>query len=287
MYRAALQERLLSHEGLVVGSLLAFLAVPFIWVIGLRLCARTGPNVLRDDQRMPFLYLRSFTSDAPEADFVWPLPVYSYERQLATALSDIGPLVAIGAPGELLPPLGAVRLYVNDDSQWKDMVSKSMVAARAVFFLIGKTEGFWWELKHAVSNCDPRKIIICLPKKNRREMYAYLREKASDIFPHPLPADLGTAMFLAFGSTWVPYLLAPRYLHLLRPIVSSGSSKMRDALNDALAQVGVPRGEMPYLFRELIAAFGLLDFCGRALCLVPFFSLKLPHGQSGDIINSF
>jgi hypothetical protein len=128
------------------------------------------------------------------------------------------------------------------------------------------TEGFWWEIKHAVASCDPRKVVICLPTRNRREMYAYLREKASGVLPGAFPPDPGNAMFVAFRPSWEPILLAPRRFHLLRRLVVSRAPKMRDALNDVLSRLDVPSGEMPYTFAELIGLFGLIWFCGRLLC---------------------
>ena len=37
------------------------------------------------------------------------------EQELAVLMGRLGPVVAIGKPGERLPELGAARLYVADD----------------------------------------------------------------------------------------------------------------------------------------------------------------------------
>ncbi len=55
------------------------------------------------DPRQPILYLRSFTNEKK---------VSREEEALSQMLSGIGPLIAIGKPGDLAPPLGATRIYL-------------------------------------------------------------------------------------------------------------------------------------------------------------------------------
>jgi hypothetical protein len=260
-----------SDTGLLVAGamvLLGFPAFSLLFGYGMRFCARQAERSLRNDRRLPFLYLRSFHADTPWlSDEVGLLGTTygllsgkrfeSYEHRLVLAVSDIGPLVAIGKPGEKLPPLGAARIYIRDDADWKRVVIELIAASRAVFLRVGRGEGFWWELKHVVANCDPCKVIICLPQRNRARTYAYLRAHSEDIFPRPLPEKAGEAMFLAFDSDWEPHLLRKRHSYFLRRFVVSRAPEMRDALNRALAVLGVPQREMPYVFREYALMFVL------------------------------
>ncbi|GAA1288211.1 hypothetical protein [Saccharothrix xinjiangensis] len=72
------------------------------------------------------LYLRPFRDDALQAsvqqDRVFGLPLNrvltsgrTEEEQIAAAFRRFGPMVAVGTPGELLPYVGAMRLYLRDD----------------------------------------------------------------------------------------------------------------------------------------------------------------------------
>lgn len=74
-------------------------------------------------------------------------------------LGQVGPVVAIGKPGERLPELGAARVYVPDD-QWRGVVTTWMSEAALVVFRAGETEGLWWEIEQALARCPRRRILI-------------------------------------------------------------------------------------------------------------------------------
>ncbi len=87
--------------------------------LGRKLKAESAEEILARDPRPPVLYLRSFHTDAkaattvkePRIPFTPQLGIGGLgteEEQLAMVLDRIGPCVAIGQPGELLPTkLGA------------------------------------------------------------------------------------------------------------------------------------------------------------------------------------
>jgi hypothetical protein len=166
---------------------------------------------LSGDARQPILYLRSFTSDVRLFDR-W-LDFFAlfvghdsgtYESALAKATNEtIGPLVAIGKPGETLPPSGAARLYVDND-HWQVLVAQLIRNAKLVVLRIGRTSGFQWEFRHVVEQCDPQKVAVFLPARDRRSLYAYLRQELGDILPEPLPSDSRRALILTFGPNWKP-----------------------------------------------------------------------------------
>jgi hypothetical protein len=266
----------------VVLELVPVIPAGVLVFFGLRHFARGAERSLRGDRRPPFLYLRSFKADGgrlgdeegPFRKFVRFLSgsrYVSYEECLVKAVADIAPVVAIGKPGEKLPPLGAARVYVRDD--WQKVVTELVAASRAVFLRIGYTEGFWWEIEHVVANCDPRKVIICLPWRRGREMYAHLRRRGADVFPRPLSPSPGDATFLTFDSEWNPRLLPTTFddiafrknmywsaqpdrqsspFRLLRRIWIWRVRAMRHALNDALEKLGIARRPMPLTLGEFI-----------------------------------
>ena len=115
----------------------------------------------------PFtLYLRAFTDDSLQAAQA-PRPLSSmrdnrYETKLISALAPIGPVVAVGAPGEELPPSGARRLYL-DHTVWQDRVRSLMERARAVVIVVGETEGVWWEIENVFEIVDPARVALVFP----------------------------------------------------------------------------------------------------------------------------
>src|SRR5205085_2988295 len=86
------------------------------------------------DNRAPILYLRPFSHDmraTPHGIFKKPS-----EMILRAALENVGPLIAVGKPGEGLPPLGATRIYFLQ-SEWKDRVAEVMSISRLVIIETG------------------------------------------------------------------------------------------------------------------------------------------------------
>ena len=90
--------------------------------------AVSAAQAMADDPRPPVLYLRSFQDDGSVLLDDQGLPGMqaltratsptSSEEELARILEQIGPVVAIGKPGEKLPELGAARLYVSHE-EWQ------------------------------------------------------------------------------------------------------------------------------------------------------------------------
>ena len=61
------------------------------------------------------LYLRSFTDDVGSR--VMGIGGLTMEEQFVRTLNQIGPVVAIGSPGEAQPHAGAYRVYL-DNTAW-------------------------------------------------------------------------------------------------------------------------------------------------------------------------
>ena len=92
----------------------------------------------------------------------WDIPKTPEER-LTGLLERIGPVVGLGKPGESLPPLGASRLYVDDES-WPETVRTYISSARAVLFGPGDTEFFWKEVALARDLARPDRMLFWFPQ---------------------------------------------------------------------------------------------------------------------------
>ena len=158
---------------------------------GYRLSRPLAAEVLKKDSRPPILYLRAFVHDdtgnynpdtfvsrtlgckpwlpaflGPAANPLLPNIVRMLlgratevaEEQFATGLRAVGPLVAIGQPGERVAAGGAARLYVGDD-EWKDVVQRLMADASLIVTEAGTGEYLWWEIGQ-VSEHYPDKHVI-------------------------------------------------------------------------------------------------------------------------------
>ena len=97
----------------------------------------------------------------------------SEEDDLVQTLAQSGPVLAVGRPGEKIPPHGAARIYV-EDSEWQDFVRVLTYYARTIFVRVGDTSGFRWELQHLRRDCDPLKILVFFPATSGRQRNATL-----------------------------------------------------------------------------------------------------------------
>ena len=270
----------------IVGMMIVFLSM-FVFLTGLRSIAPRAESMLKRSKRAPILYLRSFQSDAGLFDrggigslikmlFFGPLANQTVEHSLALAVKDFRPLVAIGQPGERLPPLGAARLYVSSD--WQEVVAKLAAASPLVILRIGSTEGFWWEMEHLAKTCDPRKILVYLPPRDRGAIYQQWKERAAGHLPHPLPSQPWQASFLAFRSDWQPYLLGKRGPSAgawWRGFLAGRAPEIREALNVHLRELGANPTRLPFLGREVFFLF-LIVLAFFAFVLIPLFALIEP-----------
>jgi hypothetical protein len=205
------------------------------------------------DAKSSVLYLRSFAEDSVTAEsrprglnqFMSELA--TEEEQLAAAVEPVGPLVAIGRPGEALPELGALRLYVSDD-EWQDVVIRWLTNARLVILRVaGNTEGLWWEISQAPRFVAPERLVLLLPMKG--VAYKAFRKRVERLFPQGLPdydqewPDLlrrkGLMGLIYFERDWTP-----RFEGIDPPFLSwekrnAAKAVLETALWPVFAQLGV------------------------------------------------
>jgi hypothetical protein len=94
------------------------------------------PLLTLEKDQPSVLYLRRFARDSSVGGvFLDTLGLHenviSHEESLSKAVRPIGTLVAVGQPGETLPPAGAVRRYL-DESSWQKAISADMQLAKLV-----------------------------------------------------------------------------------------------------------------------------------------------------------
>ena len=87
------------------------------------------------------------------------LTAVSVEQELAFIMNRVGPVIAIGQPGELLPELGAARLYASD-AEWRATVTDLMRHARFIIVRAGSTANLEWEIDRAVQLVPRRRLIF-------------------------------------------------------------------------------------------------------------------------------
>jgi tetratricopeptide (TPR) repeat protein len=188
---------------------------------GKRLNAATARALIEQDERPVVLYLRSFKDDVVAASVPMAgvlglaailLGLETEEEQLAEAMNEVGPFVAIGKPGELLPEVGAARMYVSDN-EWQSRVSELMSRALLVVLRAGETSSLWWEVKTAAEKAGPEKLIFLLPFKKKQ--YEVFRKSAKEFLPCALPDYVSghtlvgsrVRAILYFERDWTPHLM--------------------------------------------------------------------------------
>jgi hypothetical protein len=265
---------------LVVGVLLSWLLLSGqkCYLKGKKIVAATRPFPSAQSSRRPVVYLRPFKDDAsaaepmgdgpPGTEFHY-LSFVTEEEQLAAVMSEIGPFVAIGRPGEKLPELGAHRKYVHE---WEEEVKNLISTAQLVIIRLGMTEGVVRELSFAIKLVKAERLLLLVPRELHYE--AFHRTYAT-LFPAGLPPYLGSRGFqgidrihgiIYFGPHWIPFFvplkLARRY---------SGTTPLKVSLKIALTPV-VKRLELrfkpltfPWIIYIPLILFLLLILAGLLL----------------------
>jgi tetratricopeptide (TPR) repeat protein len=122
--------------------------------------------------RRPILFLRPFALDGlPVApmDSRWSLlkvtswfDKRSFEEYLSHTFEQIGPVIAIGRPGEVVAALGAAREYA-DDASWRDLVLNRARVAQLVIMEVDASPGMEWELDQVPKVIGLQRLLILLP----------------------------------------------------------------------------------------------------------------------------
>jgi hypothetical protein len=149
-----------------------------------RVRAPSAREVAERDERRPILLLRAFLDDyvaVDDSDAEKPFTPFgpttkvTFEEMLAELFSRCGPVIALGRPGERVPPLGAARLWVSDE-RWQQGVNELLSDAQLVIMVMGNLEnrnGLRWEAEQVLQMMSkyPRKVLLVVPPVEEGEVY--------------------------------------------------------------------------------------------------------------------
>jgi hypothetical protein len=254
---------LFAFERTLFGRLLFLLLLVMCFVlllrifrIGKRLLIRTAEETIATDPRPYVLYLRAFNADVPASSvpehgdpdkfswwlFQFPLltairfisprllfaPPLTEEEQIVRAFNDIGPVIAVGSPGEATPRLGASRLYIAEE-EWQTRVSelvrnagavvirisqKSQVAPQSILAIgssAGLTPGLQWEVATVPREVPPDRLFFLIAAND--EVYGQFSSLVHGAFPRGLPPFCDAKQrpgrvrgVIGFDGDWQPRL---------------------------------------------------------------------------------
>jgi hypothetical protein len=227
------------------------------------------------------VYLRSFVDDdGPRQRRRGVIFKRSVEQELCKVLSHLGPVVAIGQPGEVLPPLGAARLYVQD-AHWQALVSDLVSRSSLIVLRVGSSPGLQWELADCVARIPPRRLVLFVQgdtAQKKESVWSQFRGWANLLLPFPLPKEIGDSWLVCFGDDWSPCLITRQVArrhrhdgtlladdHCLRPLLARISARKWLFSEDVSARkparrFGPAAGCLAlFILFSLIGIFCLLD----------------------------
>lgn len=150
-------------------------------------------EILAADERAPVLFLRSFSDDhiqlrSRRKPMLWPLATRrmgaedTFEEALTMVVTEIGPVIAIGRPGETTARVGAAREYVSDDA-WQERVNELIYQAALIVVLIGNTQGLAWEAARLLSPSSRDKVLFVVPPTTNaiaQERWQSMRQRIAE-----------------------------------------------------------------------------------------------------------
>lgn len=202
---------------------------------------RAADQLAAPDARRPVLYLRSFALDEtiaqpPLGAIVMGASSHNTSEQaMVASLGRLGPVIAIGRPGERLPPSGAARFYSADDT-WRSKVANAAAAAQLVVWTSGTSPGLVWEIGYLLREVPFDRLAIWahphllgLARAEREAEWRHFTATLGTMFPKPFPEELGATRF---------FTLAPDGKPLRVPMRGS----FPGAVGRALVQFGMEAG---------------------------------------------
>jgi hypothetical protein len=154
------------------------------------------------DPRAPVLLLRAFQDDSLALGRRFLGRRVTLEQVVAKETQFVGPCIAIGEPGEKLPPLGASREYL-EHSDWKAVVQTLIGEAALILFYLGSGASLEWEFQTVMAaGARNRLLALTPPLRGTDAMCARWRGFAQANttwlgahFPLDPPADPVIALF--------------------------------------------------------------------------------------------
>jgi hypothetical protein len=180
----------------------ATLVAMFVFYMGIRRFKPSATQLRDRDRRPPVLILRQFGDDFLESGRMSFGAAPTFEHFVAGELNRIGPVVAIGRPGERLQPLGASRDYLAD-SDWQRAVTTTIAEAALVVFVLGDSENLLWEFRKTIETRGKKRTLIVVPPLTDRgalsRRWSGFVQASTDLLGAGLPIQLPERSVLAIG----------------------------------------------------------------------------------------
>ncbi len=168
----------------------------FILIFGQRLRAVKFEFELIENFQPQILYLRSFKSERRTGSIISNsrnilgtlLPftrltnfsATTEELLLSKIFRKVGDPVAVGYPGEKLPPIGFPRIYLGDN--WKEVIRELISDVEWIFIRADNSEGLQAEIEFAVSMIkDPERLVFIIPFADDQESFNTFRDKLQNL----------------------------------------------------------------------------------------------------------
>jgi hypothetical protein len=256
-------EQLGRTLGVLIGPLLCGAFGGLCWAYAKRWELRVNLARQAKDARPPVIYLRSFDVDKRLARR--PLNIGRFvsllteEEQLVEALREIGPIVAIGRPGERLPRLGAQRIYVGD-KDWQQQVLSWFKSAALVVIQVpsNPTRGVTWEIDESLNLVALDRLVFLVSRS--AQSLDWLNQKLRDhgstmgnmtkLHRAPYGSPISGIMYFVNRQAKFRALVKPPFFN--RPFGSPLVPVYRSALQPVTLQI---TGSWRPLSREFGAAF--------------------------------
>ena len=170
------------------------------------------------DNRAPVLFLRSFSDDELRitrkfgAGSILAPKTLTLEELLVDRLWNIGPVIALGKPGEGLSPLGAAREYL-EGAYWQQRIRNLLAESKLFIALLGTTEGLTVEYEMISQMGTTGKLLAVFPPvttAGARQRWRILQRSSvtSSDFPQ---ADKCKPLVVLFPSGKPALFFACRY----------------------------------------------------------------------------
>lgn len=198
---------------------IGFLAQSELWALVHKLCSGGRRACLADNDQRPVVYLRSFSDDGRGFPGARWLLGRQYEAALCKALRPLGPVVSLPNPIQPSLPRGSVKTDLMSENDWQNAVRTLLADAALVVINIGATAGLSWEVRLALRQLPPERILLFVPPRYRRpplvplfgrrsgarRRYESFANEFEEYFPQPLPSWAEVprdSLFLAFDDHW-------------------------------------------------------------------------------------
>ena len=119
----------------------------------------------------------------------------------------LGPVVAIGKPGEALSPLGAAREYVHGPG-WQDRVRGLLGESSWVVAILGGGEGLKWEYEQILQRDLTGRFILVVPPATPevfRERWDIFQQASPRERSHLSARRIGGPLCATFPDGQEPY----------------------------------------------------------------------------------